>query len=157
MNKDVMVHSFLFFVENTIMSPSKQPDMGLTKALALVDEQKVTNFLWRFQGSDAGGIYKKDPAEIPPEKMDARVPDNEAFHMVHVMLSKVMERKYDPTLVGGTHLDPYATTVGDAVQAYAETRWISDERIAEILVMKALRHVDALVRKTIERPAVAEQ
>lgn len=150
MNKDVMVHTFLFFVENTVMTPSKQPGMTLTKALAYVDSQKVKNFLWRFQGPDSCGTYKETPAEVPPEEMEIKVSDREAFHMVHVMLSKVMEKKYDSTLVGGTHLDPYTTTIAAAVNGYAKTCWIGDERIAEILVTKALRYVDVMVRKTIE-------
>lgn len=156
MNKHVMVHSFLYFVENGFLMPqNSEKNILVSKSVANVDEQKIHNFLWQFQGPDQHEVYKNTLADICPEDMDKKVSDGEAFTMVWAILSKVMEKQYDPTLTGGTHMDPYTTTIGEAVRLYARTRWIGDDRIAENLVRQALRHIDVGIIQHIHGHACA--
>ena len=156
MTKDVMVHSFLYFVENGFLMPNNtQPDISVPHAIAKVDEQKIHNELWRFQGPDACGVYKNTPAEIPPKEMDKKLADESAFNTVLAILSKVMAGEYDPTLAGGEFINPYTTPIGEAVRLYARTRWIGDDRIAENLVSQALRYIDTKIIERVHQCAVS--
>ena len=146
-----MVHPFLFFIDKVFAEPAGTNLLNGYKWTAnFTEDVKIHDFLWQFQGPDPGGVYKNTPPDIYPEDMALKNPDIDAFYMVYAILSKIMEEKYDPMLIGGVYLDPYTTSIGEAVRQYARTRWISDDRIAENLVRQALRYVDLkIVERTI--------